>query len=656
MKSMRRAPGSAATLDRSAGVPFSMPAVAVLLYAFTLLFAQGCGQDPCDELNPLHCLLPFPSDRYLAEDPTTVTGYRLKYEPEAIPENFLGQPVDPAPFERMDGVSPGTQIITLFTRPPDLADAARQESIDLSLDHDSPTVLLDLETGERIPHWTELDARAQSDDEKLLFIRPATRLLEDRAYGVAIRNLLDVDGLPLEVSDAFAALRDDMPSGMPLIERRRPGFEVLFAALEGAGMVRGELQSAWWFHTASGDAIRGDLLAMREDALARLGDEGIGCTITRVEDNYKGQIWRYVEGTFTVPLYMDSPDPPARFVRGPDGRPEFQGYYEVPFVADIPATLAQAPGGPVAGPLVTFGHGLLGTAKGYIDSDDMRALSNRFGLIIAGTDWDGMSQEDIVTLGVLLLDANGFPNMTERLQQGMINQIALTRTLAGVGRFLPELGSEGVPLIDPEALYYVGGSQGGIFGGTLLTLSPDIERGVLFVGGANYSFILDRSIAFDPYFGILELGYPDRTDRAVLIAAAQHLWDSSDPVSYLPFTEEGLPGIGPKRFAYVVAQNDAQVPNLSADYAMRMAGVPVVSGSVREPWGLDVRTAPFRGSGYVAVDLGDPEVPYGCEAPPIDAGGHGNVPYTETSLLIAESFLLQDGTMIMPCEGLCDPD
>ena len=105
-----------------------------------------------------------------------------------------------------------------------------------------------------------------------------------------------------------------------------------------------------------------------------------------------------------------------------------------------------------------------------------------------------------------------------------------------------------------------------------------------------------------------------------------------------------------------MAENDAQVPNLSSDLAMRTAGVPVVQGSVREPWGLDVVSAPFSGSGYISIDLGDPEVPYGNVAPSHDAGGHGAVPYTETSLQMTAEFLLGSGNVTMPCDGTCDPD
>ena len=616
----------------------------------------GC-PDPCDELNPLNCMLPYPSDRYLVEDASTATGYRLKFEARAVPKNFLAQPFDTTPYERFDGMSPSSQIITLFSQPPDLAGAASQDDIGRSLEANSPTVILDLETGERVPHWTELDVQAESDAEKLLYLRPAVRLEENRAYGVAIRGLADIHGDPLESSPGFIGFRDDIATGSLNLELRRPSYENLFEELEAAGVGRDDLQAAWWFHTASGEAIRGDILSMREDALERLGADGIGCTITSVDNNHQGEIWRYVEGTFTVPSYMNSPVPPARFVRGPDDRPQFVEYVEVPFVANIPAALAEAPGGPVAGPLVTFGHGLLGTAEGYINSSNLRNVANRFATVIAGTDWDGMSSEDVPTLATVMLNSSNFPNMTERLQQGMINQIALTRTLAGVCRTCAELSADdGTPLIDPEALYFAGGSQGGIYGGTLLTLSPDIDRGILFVGAANYSLMLDRSIAFVPHFEAFKIGYPRRIDRALLIPAAQQLWEASDPAGYLPFAAEGLPGIGPKEILSIVAENDAQVPNLTSDLAARMAGLPVVAGSVRQPWGLEVRTAPYYGSGYLSIDLGDTPVPYGNEPPPHDEGGHGNVPFSETSLTISGAFLLEDGLITMPCEGVCDPD
>ncbi|MCA9774149.1 MAG: hypothetical protein KC466_17160 [Myxococcales bacterium] len=632
-----------------------IPRAALILA--TIGLSIGCTRGPCDDSNPLVCAFPWPSDRYLAEDPTTETGYRLEYEQGAAPTNTLNQPVDLSPYRRLDGMSPASQLMTLFDPAPNLAasGAASQWDIGRSLDADSPTVILDLTTGERVAHWTELDVQAESSAEQVLYLRPANRLAENHAYGVAIRGLVDDVGQPIAPHAPFAMLRDGQQTGSIDLEMRRGRFESLFATLEANGIPRGTLQEAWQFHTASGTAIRGDLLAMRADALARLGPDGIGCAITSVSNNRAGQIWRYVEGTVTVPSYMSSSTPPARLARGPDGTPVFQEYVEVPFVANLPATLAEAPGGPVAGPLVTFGHGLLGSAKGSIDKASVRDLANRFGVVVAGTNWAGMSTDDLIALGILLLNASEFPTMTERLQQGMINQIALTRSLAGVCRALPELGAGGTPLIDPGTLWYAGGSQGGIYGGTLLALSPDIDRGALFVDGAAYGLMLDRSTAFRPSFQLLVSAYPRRIDRALILPLAQHLWDATDPASYLPFLASGLPGIGPKEVLSIVAENDAQVPPVSGDLAARMAGLPVVAGSAREPWGLAVQSAPFAGSAFVSIDVGDPTVPAGNEPPPVDSGAHGEVPFTDTSLSIAETFL-RDGVVTMPCTGVCDPD
>src|SRR5690606_598030 len=77
-----------------------------------------------------------------------------------------------------------------------------------SLAADFPTVVIDLETGERVAHWVENDARAQAGQPVLFFIRPGTRLLPDRRYGVAIRNLRDEAGALFEAPAACAALRD----------------------------------------------------------------------------------------------------------------------------------------------------------------------------------------------------------------------------------------------------------------------------------------------------------------------------------------------------------------------------------------------------------------------------------------------------------------
>lgn len=609
----------------------------------------------CENLNPLYCPYPFPSDRYLTTDDSHVTGYRLDYTPEFLPAGAGRSTFDFAPFLRLDGMSPATQIMTLFDAPPDLTNAATVDAIGRSLEADSPTVILDLTTGERVPHWVELDARAESEDRTIVYLRLAGRLTEDHAYAVALRSLSTEAAEPLQPSDAFRAIRDGIPTDCDSLEERRPGLEATLDELDEAGIERSELQIAWRFHTASGEAIRGDLLHMREDALERLGPDGIGCTVTSVEEGYgdDGHVWRRVRGTYTVPSYVDSPNPPARLIRGDDGYPEYQGELEAPFTMIIPTSLATSA---TPGPIVAYGHGLLGNGEGEISSGGFRELADELGVVMVATDWAGMSADDTVTVADAVTNPTNFVNVTDRLQQGMINQIALTRTFAGVCRDIPEATTESdVSLLDPDELYYVGGSQGGIFGGTLLTISPDIERGVLIVGGVVYPFMIERSIDFEPFEAIYALSFPDRLDRALVLPFVQHLLDAAEPSGYIHEMLEGLPGIGPKQVLAIAAVNDAQVPNLATDQAMRMIGTPLLEGTARTPWGFEVVTPPYEGSAYISIDTGDPPVPEGNLAPEEDYGGHGDVGYTAASLQMIDSFLRRE-VIEFDCDGICDPD
>ena len=78
----------------------------------------------------------------------------------------------------------------------------------------------------------------------------------------------------MQPSEAFRALRDGQPSEDPAIEARRALFDDIFARLDAVGVPRSSVQLAWDYSTASMDSIAGRLVAMREDAFARLPTDG----------------------------------------------------------------------------------------------------------------------------------------------------------------------------------------------------------------------------------------------------------------------------------------------------------------------------------------------------------------------------------------------
>jgi len=607
----------------------------------------------CELLGGPHCLLPFPTDRFYVNDPTSGTGLRLDYPADSIPlpDSAVG-PFDIAPYNRLDGASPNTQILATFGGPVDLSTAAFWDSIDRSLAADSPTMLVDLETGERLPHWVELDQDADADDDTMVYLRSTERLKEDHRYAVVYRNLRAADGSLIEPSPATLALRDGTPTDSATLEARRPGFEAMYGVLDEIGVNRSEVTLAFWFHTASYESITHDMLAIRADALSRLGEGGIGCTVTEINDNYGegGEVtsYRRVKGTYTVPSYMESPTPPSRMARDSEGEPAYNGDVEVPFVAVIPRSVALAEGGAALAPVITFGHGLMGTGEAYLNEAAMRLTMEEYGVIMIATNWAGMSAEDVGAVGGALLNPSDFVNVLERLQQGMVNQIALTRTFSGVCAAHPSLLVDGVQVIDPARQYFVGGSEGGIYGGVLMGLSPDIEKGGLLVGGSVFPFMMERSTQFVPYLPLFESTMPRRLDRTLLLSMAQHLWDATDPLTYLAAADEGRGDLLPKKVLSVAVVNDAQVTNLSTDLVIRTMDAPLLAGSDRVPWGVTITEEPVDGSAAIFLDLGDRAPPAGNIPPDFDDGGHNASARDPIALQLLTTFLAPGGLATPP--------
>ncbi len=227
----------------------------------------------CDFLVAAKCLLPYPSSVFLRPDAGTPTGFRLAYEPAAMPANVHGVRVDPSEWSTLDGFSPGPLIEAFCPAGVDLAASAAPSitTIERSLAADSPNVLLDADNGERIVHFAELDAQASSPASQMFLIRPAVRLRDGRHYIVAIRGLVGLDGQPIQPERPFQILRDGLATPVRVINERRAQFEPLFAALARAGIERASLQLAWDFVTASSGALTGRALALRDQGLAANG-------------------------------------------------------------------------------------------------------------------------------------------------------------------------------------------------------------------------------------------------------------------------------------------------------------------------------------------------------------------------------------------------
>src|SRR5262249_28635788 len=106
----------------------------------------------------------------------------------------------------------------------------------------------------------------------------------------------------------FDAIANGHPPDNALAQKQAARMPEILAALAAAGVGRDELVVAWDFVTGSDEPITGQILSLRDQALAVAGDDGIAYTITSVEENLNAKVLRRIRGTFTAPLFLTNGD------------------------------------------------------------------------------------------------------------------------------------------------------------------------------------------------------------------------------------------------------------------------------------------------------------------------------------------------------------
>lgn len=608
---------------------------------------------PCDPLVPDFCGHPFPSNVFTVADDESATGRRVELSAELLPVSYYDVQADPAPWSRSDGFSPGVGAMVHLpgASATGLASAA---NIAASLEDTSPTVLLDTETGQRVAHFAELDLTTDDPARRVLFVRPAARLANARRYIVALRELVDGDGVTIAPSPGFAALRDGVASEEPSIEARRPLYTDIFGQLEAAGVARAELQLAWDFTTASDENIVTPLVHMRDQALALVGDAPT-FVIDEIDPDFDPRVAFRVTGTFDVPLFVDQPGPNAVMNLDGDGLPEAIGTHAFEFELLIPQRATTEAVG-----LLHYGHGLLGTRR-EIERDEFLDLCEDHGWAIYSTDWIGLAQADQAYIGVILQSGalEDFDGMFARLQQAVVNSLVLDRVVAEGIAADPMFAG----MLDDATRGYYGISLGGIMGALFMSVSQDITRGGLEVMGSPFSVFLTRSTQFDAFFEIAKSTYEDPRDIQLVLGLVQMLWDRVEPNGFLTHLRDAPLADTPGHEVMMrAAVGDHSVSTVAAHIMARSLDVPLVEAGVREVWGLEAVAEPPAGSAYVEYDFGLPPEPdcalpqRACDDP------HGSIRVLPEAAEQLDHFLRSgevrnfcpDGVCVYPQDG-CDP-
>lgn len=680
--------------------------VAPLLCA--AVFAVGCSDDGssgddgtqetielevvegCNPLVGASCALPYPNMMQV-EQAGTATGYRLAFTPDTL--GFVAPDRGDRPalvdyLNRADGFSVGTGIVAqLGDQAPDWTLFPTWDTVEDSLHPESPVQIFDLDTGERVPCWAEVDLRTDKLDRRSVMIRQAQALQPGHRHLVVITDTLEAeDGAELEPWPAYRALRDDVPTNAPVVEDMRPRYEELYTFLDEQGVAREDTVLAWEFVTFSDDFAVGQTKPLVDRSLAALDDpsvlecpggcdELLGFEITscrtsdpmdpvadcEFDDSLHPTVWREVFGRYTVPGFLDGT---GRIDFGADGTPAYQGTRQADFVMHVPTSLRNASAG--ASPTVVFGHGLLVNPEFYLandlDSTGVMTLLDNVGAIGIGVRWEGLNQNAESGAISALADFSQMPVLAEGLTQAMANFNTLVPFVEDSLALDPLLGAsdDSGSLIDPTRRYYYGISQGGIFGTTFMALSPHIKTGVLHVPTSMYASVLQHTPLFTDFQLIIDDQFPDHVDGQLILAYYQRLWDPLEPANFVRHLNgDPLTPLGDKNALWQINWGDKSAPDINGFALGRTAGAPLMEPSAH-PLSLYETASTPTGPDSSGVMIFDPQLgrlPYRNDMPEAPGAHYATRRNDEVLGQIQAYFSADDpsleGTIVNLCEGPC---
>ena len=458
------------------------------------------------------------------------------------------------------------------------------------------------------PVSVPINVTLMPDHQHVLISPKDQRLAEDTRYAVVVDDTVrDIDGKAIVTMPAGHFLKShstvfdgtSLVSGVdsPDAHKLESARTMLEPALDTLGR---DMLAAWPFKTM---AVRAPLVEARDSA-KRLGVSPDPHDVEHLSPGEAiadfplailstGNLADVYYGTIESPYFLDRQ---TRALR-PDG-----GHV----VEDVSFALA-VPKNPKPGPIpvVIFGHGLVTerrfvlavanalAAKGFasisIDfpfhgkrtacatggpisvvnpsTGEIQSLNpcssgttcNQVGVCVDGNGnggYDTLAKFPIIDLpvasGAVFNEVDHIASSKDHFWQALVDLGSLDRSLRE-GAWLPLLGRA----VDTSRIYYTGQSLGGIMGAVFLGTSPDIDRAVLNVPGADLIRMFDGSDFFHPQMNGLftrEHVARDSFEGKRLLAVASWVMDAVDPQHLGPET-------GARELLIQMALLDFIIPN-----------------------------------------------------------------------------------------------
>jgi hypothetical protein len=429
--------------------------------------------------------------------------------------------------------------------------------------------------------------------------------------------------------------------------------------------------------------LTGRLLAIRDNAFAQLGDydladrraQGQPPAFTLTSADQLTPSLRRVQGTLAVPCYLTSCVAGATtgFHYGsgnPDAVPtQIPGNVaSASFECIVPSSASAANPARIA----LYGHGFL-SSRSEVEGAWVQQLASEHNIAFCATDWWGLATPDLPALIASMRNVNELPSLVDRLQQGVLNTLYLGRLMLSAQGLATSSAfqEQGRALIDTSNLYFYGNSIGGILGGVLTSVAPDLSRSVLGVTGSDlFNLMMPHGSTFSVFGKFVLRNYRDRSLHPLVLDLLQQLWDRGDPGAYGQWmTSRPPPHTPPHTVLMQIAYGDFQVSIYAAAVQARALGVfayePALDiGNDRARDGKllfgvpAIPSYPFTGSAIVLWDSGPGRTPPPplVNLPPPAAGPanqdpHEDPRYTPAAQRQISDFLAPDGAVVDVCGG-----
>lgn len=536
----------------------------------------------CDDSDPIACLLPWPSSRFMEADPSTVTGLRLRIEADALPIDD-----DPRLLNLADGFSPITGIGAGFSSR--LDEDTLVDGASLMLLVAEPGLA---SYGSAIPLQTEIvQGGGALAPEDLVIGRPRVPLPSNAEHVALVLNGLKAEGgQDLEPSRAtlvaLALTEPDTEEEAKLAAYFAPTRKLLAdVGVDPASVLR-----VWDFTTRSSadQAARLDQIKEMDAAAFDAGEVRVVFDDVRLNPSRAVAMIAlgHLEGL------TDAQAEDGRFNLGEGGQIlDDGGAREAPFRVVVPV-------GEGDYPVSLYGHG----TGGDVDDSSFDNETAEAGLSKVGLRFDGWTGDTVFQTFAALATRTqaGTELSTASLLSSVADASAVLTALDGAlgdalsadtinGQANPAAGRRP----DTSEPMWMGGSLGGTMGGIFTLSEPRVRYAVLNVPGGGWTHFIPASSSYGMLEGVFLSTYGDPVDAALALLMSQTGWDDVDGAAW----SNGADGSDVALLQMSIG--DPILPNIGSEILAACYGAALLQPSIRP---IDTLTAATSVSGGSALE------------------------------------------------------